>query len=174
MAPSKDLKSKPDLRTSAVCGLFCPGCSAFIATREDPERLQKIAARWNVPVEEAQCDGCRSDRRFVYCRTCHMVSCAADRGLEFCGECDDYPCAELKEFQAAMPHRIELWDNLARIKEKGWAKWFTEKAGHYSCPECGAMNSAYDPACRQCGHTPSCEYVARHKDEILAYLSQGK
>ncbi len=169
-----DDPTQPDPARAAVCGLFCPACSAFIATREDPERLQKIADGWGVPVEEARCDGCRSDRRFVYCRTCHMVSCAAERGLDFCGQCDEYPCQQLKEFQVAMPHRIELWDNLARIEEVGWERWYAEKLEHYACARCGTINSAYDPTCRRCGHTPSCEYVARHGEEVRAYLSAKK
>jgi len=172
MAQSIDPKLKPNLRMSAVCGLFCPGCSVYIGTREDPERLKLIAARWNIPVEEARCDGCRSDRRFVYCQTCQMVTCADERGLEFCGECDEYPCEKLKEFQAEMPHRIDLWDDLSRIKEVGWDKWFAEKVEHHTCPECGAMNSAYDLVCRKCGASPSCEYVRRHQTEILAYMSK--
>ncbi len=174
MAQSIDQKPKPDRQTAAVCGLFCPACSVYVSTREDPERLQKIADAWNLPVEEVRCDGCRSDRRFVYCRTCQMVTCAAERGLEFCGECEDYPCPEIKKFQAEMPHRIELWDNQARIKAVGWERWYAEKVEHYSCPECGAMNSAYDRVCRKCGHAPSCEYVARHQAEILARRTQGK
>jgi hypothetical protein len=167
-----DNPSRPDLTRAAVCGLFCPGCAAFIATRQDPQRLGRIAEGWGVPVEEVRCDGCRAERRFVYCRTCRLVTCAADKGLDFCVQCDDYPCAELMEFQAARPHRIELWDNLARIKEAGWEKWYAEMVEHYACEKCGAMNSAYDPACRSCGHEPSCGYVARHGDEVRNFLSQ--
>jgi hypothetical protein len=166
--------TRPDLSRAAVCGLFCPACSAFIATREDPVRAQKIADGWGVPVEEARCDGCRSDRRFVYCRTCRLVTCAAERGLDFCSQCGDYPCAELKEFQAAMPHRIELWENLDRIKEAGWETWYGEMVEHYSCEKCGTLNSAYDLTCRRCGVDPSCEYVARHGDQVRAFLSRKR
>jgi hypothetical protein len=169
-----DSSTKPDLTTAAVCGLFCPGCSVYIATREHPDRLQKIADRWNVTVDEVKCDGCRADRRFVYCRTCHMADCAAGRGLEFCSQCDDYPCAELEEFQPAMPHRIELWDCLSRIKEVGWEQWYAEKLAHHTCESCGTINSAYDLTCRQCGHTPSCQYTALHGDQVRDYLSSNR
>ncbi len=64
-----------------------------------------------------------------------------------------------------MPHRIELWDSLGRIKEAGWETWFAEQQKYYSCA-CGAVNSAYDFKCRKCGAEPSCNYVKKHRDII--------
>jgi hypothetical protein len=64
-----------------------------------------------------------------------MIKCAADKNIDFCVECKEYPCAELKEFQAKMPHRIELWDSLKRIKAAGYKAWYTEMIEHYSCPK---------------------------------------
>ncbi len=55
-----------------------------------------------------------------------MSACAARRGIEFCGECEEYPCEDLKRFQAAMPHRIEIWANLGRIGTVGWRQWLEE------------------------------------------------
>jgi ribosomal protein L40E len=101
-----------------------------------------------------------------------MTKCAAAKGLDFCGECEEYPCKELKAFQAEMPHRIELWKSQARIKEVGYEKWYGEMIEHYSCPACRALNSAYDITCRKCGTTPSCAYVRLHKDEIMKHLSK--
>jgi len=43
-----------------------------------------------------------------------------------CSECGEYPCDDLKKFQTAMPHRIELWDNLERIKSAGYQQWLKE------------------------------------------------
>ena len=58
-----------------------------------------------------------------------MAACAADKGLEFCGECEEYPCEELKQFQAERPHRIELWESQERIAKSdflnGLKKWWT-------------------------------------------------
>jgi len=165
----------PDERLAAVCGLFCPACTIFIGTREHPARLQVLAERLQKPVEELHCDGCRSGRRCFYCRDkCQMAKCASGRGVTFCGACEDYPCEELKIFQAEMPHRIELWESQKRIKEAGFEKWFAEMVRHYSCPECGALNSAYDIACRKCGTDPSCAYLQLHKDEIMKGLSRMK
>src|SRR5512146_2144059 len=121
--------STPDKRLAAVCGLFCPSCTIFIG-REDPGRLEVIGARVQKAVEELQCEGCRSDKRCFYCREkCKMTKCASEKGVEFCGECNEYPCEDLKAFQAEMPHRIELWKAQSRIREAGYEKWYREMTG---------------------------------------------
>lgn len=157
----------PDKRLAAVCGLFCPSCTIFIGAKDDPERLKTAAGRLQRPVEEMECHGCRTEKRCFYCKeNCKMASCAAEKGIDFCGDCAEYPCTELKAFQAQMPHRIELWKSQERIKEVGYERWSAEMIEHYSCPACGTINSAYDLACRKCGKTPSCNYVSEHQDEI--------
>ena len=162
-------------RLSAVCGLFCPSCTVFIGTNEEPQRLEAIADRFGQPVEAWRCQGCRSEKRSYYCENmCHMATCAAEKGLEFCGECEAYPCEELKKFQAERPHRIELWESQERIAEVGFFQWFEERMAHYSCPDCGTINSAYDLACRACGREPSCRYVELHRDVIETYLPKSK
>ena len=171
---NKNIKT-PDIRCAAVCGLFCPSCSIFIGTREDPERLKVMAKRLNRSVEELQCHGCRSEKRCFYCDTmCTIAKCAAEKGVTFCGECTEYPCKDLKQFKTEMPHRIELWKTHQRIKEVGYEKWYAEMIEHYSCKKCGTINSAYDIACRKCGSTPSCEYVGLHMDEILQHMKKWK
>ena len=173
MGRTKESLCMPDKRLAAVCGLFCPACSVFIGTKEDPERLKGLAERLQRQVEELECYGCRTEKRCFYCNeNCKMAKCAAEKGVDFCGECAEYPCAELKVFQAELPHRIELWKFQERIKEVGYEKWYTEMIEHYSCPNCGTLNSAYDMACRKCGITPSCTYVSLHKDEIIQQLTK--
>ncbi len=167
--------TRPNKKLAAVCGLFCPACTIFIGTNEDPERLKVMAQRTNRSAEKLTCQGCRSGKRCFYCDSiCKMSKCAAGKGVEFCGECAEYPCKDLKAFQAEMPHRIELWKSQARIKEVGYEKWYAEMVEHYSCKKCGTLNSAYDIACRKCESTPSCAYVGLHKDEILRHLAKWK
>jgi hypothetical protein len=165
----------PDKSLAAVCGLFCPACRAFIGTREDQRILVMMARRFQRSLEEMQCNGCRSEKRCFYCESrCTMTKCAAARGVDFCGECAEYPCTDLKTFQAEMPHRIELWKSQARIREVGYEKWYMEMIEHYSCEKCGTLNSAYDLRCRKCGEEPSCEYVGLHKDEIMRHMAKMK
>ncbi len=173
MTKKKLFDSKADKKLAAVCGLFCPACTIFIGTREDHERLKVLAEHAHKPVEELRCDGCRSEKRCYYCRErCKMGKCASEKGVDFCGECNEYPCEDLRAFQAAMPHRIELWKSQERIKEVGYEKWYREMIEHYSCLKCGTINSAYDLKCRNCGGEPSCEYVSRHKQAIIRQLEQ--
>lgn len=161
-----------DKKRAAVCGLFCPACSVFIGTKEDPARLNVIAQRVQRPVEELRCNGCRSEKRCFYCESkCIMAKCAAAKGVDFCGECAEYPCMDLKAFQAEMPHRIELWKSQERIKEAGYEKWYAEMIEHYSCPKCRTINSAYDLKCRKCGEEPGSGFVTRHKKEIEQFLA---
>lgn len=78
---------------AAVCGLFCRACHVLIATQEDPDRPAALAERYQRPVQDVRCIGCRTDRRCFFCRTvCTMASCAAGKGVEFCGTCAEYPC----------------------------------------------------------------------------------
>jgi len=174
MQKVKNHTGKSDKTYAAVCGLYCEACSWYIATHEDPERLRKLAAQMHFSEEESACYGCRSGKRLPYCGKCKMVTCAAERGIDFCSECEEYPCDELKLFQSAMPHRIELWDNLERIKTIGYEKWLKEIRGNYTCPRCQAINSTYDLKCRKCGEEPSCNYVAHHKQTIEQYLKDRK
>ncbi len=103
--------STPDKRLAAVCGLFCPACTIFIGTREDPNRLGVLAARIQKPIEELKCTGCRTETRCFYCREkCMMSNCASERGVDFCGECPEYPCDDLKVFQAAMPPQNRIME----------------------------------------------------------------
>jgi len=160
---------------SAVCGLFCPSCTLFIGTHEEPSRLEAIAERLGRSVEDCKCEGCRSEKRSYYCENlCSMVACATEKGVEFCGACDEYPCEKLEEFQAERPHRIELWESQERITKVGCTQWFDEMLEHYSCPNCQTINSAYDFACRVCGLVPSCRYVELHGDAIKAHLSKSR
>ncbi|MGE5495086.1 MAG: DUF3795 domain-containing protein [Burkholderiales bacterium] len=165
-----DYAITPDKARAAVCGLFCPSCTIYIGTHEDPERLKSLAGHMGVPVSELECDGCRSGRLNIFCRTrCNMKACAANKGIEFCGECGEYPCKELTDFQSQMPHRKELWNSLERISEAGWETWYAEMEALYSC-DCGTINSAYDIKCRKCGAEPSCGYVSRYTDDIQKHL----
>jgi hypothetical protein len=158
--------------TAAVCGLFCDACVLFIACHEQPETLPALAARWNLPVEQMHCDGCRTDRRTPYCGQCIMFKCAAERGHVFCVECNDYPCAELRSFQSQAPHRAKLFESLGRIAEVGADTWRAEVRGRYTCPSCGTLNSAYHLQCRRCGHDPASGFVASHREAIQERLSR--
>ena len=153
---------------AAVCGLYCRACTLYIGSTEDPDRLKMLAVQFATTPEELRCFGCRSDRLGIHCRDCSLKACATAKGISFCGECDEYPCAKLADFQRQMPHRIELWDDLGRIKEAGVEVWMREKQTEYACPNCGTINSAYDLSCRKCRHSPGSAYAAKHGNAVKA------
>ena len=170
MQKQEKRSEEPDKTLAAVCGLYCEACSWFIATTEEPERLKRLAAQLHFSEEGSKCYGCRSDKRLPYCEKCRMSACAAKRGIDFCSQCEEYPCDDLKQFQSAMPHRIELWENLEQIKSVGYKQWLKEIRENYTCPRCQTINSTYDLKCRKCGKDPSCRYVSRHKKKIERFM----
>lgn len=168
-----DRNLRPDKKLAAVCGLFCPGCSLLIATNEDPAKLDGMAARMGRTPDELKCNGCRSDKQCFYCTSmCQMKTCAAEKGVDFCGDCEEFPCEVLKTFQKERPHRIELWDSLEQIRERGWEAWFRDNTLRYACQQCGVLNSAYHARCRSCGAVPSCTYVRLHGDEVRRFMGK--
>jgi hypothetical protein len=174
MKSKKKKTPAPDKKLAAACGLFCPACIVFMASRETPENREKLSRSLAIPLEKLHCDGCRSEKRFSFCLTCKLIVCADKKGVDFCGACADFPCNNLKEFQGAKPHRLELWSDQGRIQEVGYEKWFAEMLEHYACPQCGALNSAYHVSCRECGATPGNAFVAAHKEAIIKHLAAGR
>lgn len=156
---------------AAVCGLYCPACSVYIATHEDPVRLKFLAKQFGITEEEMKCNGCRSDKRIPFCDTCKLYPCAEEKGIDFCGECYEYPCGDIKEFQAQAAHRFELWEAQEQIVNKGYEKWMEEMKNYYSCAKCGTINSAYDFQCRSCKARPSNEYTKKHGKKIMKFLA---
>lgn len=169
-----DKTSSGGQKLAAFCGLYCGACSLFIASTEDPARLEKLSAAFKTPPEALRCLGCRSDKLSPFCRDCGFKACAKGRGTAFCSECGEFPCADLTAFQKERPHRLELWNDLERIKEAGAEVWMKEKRAEYACPECGTINSAYDLACRKCGTSPSCAYVRKHRGAVETYFRNMK
>jgi len=161
-----------DKTHAAVCGLYCPACTVFVASQEDPARLTFLADMSGITPEEMRCNGCRSDKRIPYCDNCKLYPCAQEKGIDFCGECDEYPCDDLKEFQSLAPHRLELWEAHEEIVKDGYEKWMEKMKDHYSCPQCETINSAYDFKCRSCNNEPSNKYNERHGKKVMEFLAK--
>lgn len=162
------------ISTAAYCGLYCDSCSLYIGTTQDPQRLQQLSAKFNKPIEEMKCMGCRSDTLSFSCKNCEMKACIKQKNLTFCSECSEYPCQILIKFQSEMPHRLELFESLDYIKENGIDKWFEKMNSDYSCSQCGSINSPYEFNCRKCGFTPSSDYVKRNRQTIMETLKKFK
>ena len=97
----------------AMCGLDCSQCDAFIATKNNDDKLRKKTAKeWTerygkgdrdrppVKPEDINCKGCLSDGPiYLYCSQCKIRKCGLEKGIENCKECRDYKCGELIELQ---------------------------------------------------------------------------
>ena len=83
----KNHSGELDTRLAGVCGLYCGACRFFIATTEDPARLKKLAAQYQLSEEAIKCYGCRAAKGGFYCQKCKMSVCVAEKGIDFGNEC---------------------------------------------------------------------------------------
>jgi hypothetical protein len=50
-----------------------------------------------------------------------------------------------------MLHHAEVLENCRGLRERGIARWTRHEEERWSCPECQARISWYDPKCARCG-----------------------
>lgn len=119
---------------TAPCGLDCFNCPMYKASL-DEEARKKLASAMKIPVEEAQCRGCRNENGTIgflgMSKPCNVYGCAREKGLDFCSDCREFPCDHLHPYadQAArVPHNTKVF-NLCLIRKMGLEKWAKEKAG---------------------------------------------
>lgn len=118
---------------TAPCGLDCFNCPLYLAN-ENGDLRAAMAARLNVPLEQAVCQGCRNEKGTIgivgMTGPCKVYKCIQARGFDFCGDCDDFPCDHLHPYAdmaGQRPHNTKVF-NLCLIKKLGLEKWATEKA----------------------------------------------
>ena len=80
----------------AYCGLDCEKCDAYIATKNNDDKLRaKTAKLWSklnnttIRPEQINCEGCRADgAKTVFCdNLCSIRKCAIDSEVTTCGDC---------------------------------------------------------------------------------------
>ena len=85
-------------RMIAYCGLDCEKCEAYIATKNNDNKLRKkVADKWSklnnvtITAEMINCEGCRTDGvKTVYCdKLCPIRQCALSKKYETCGNCNE-------------------------------------------------------------------------------------
>ena len=96
-----------------MCGLDCTSCAAFVATRNNDDKLrEKTAKEWTerygktsrnrppVKPEDINCLGCLSEGLvYLHCLKCKIRKCGLQKGIKNCKECEEYRCAKLIELQ---------------------------------------------------------------------------
>ena len=112
-------------KMTAICGLICSNCGAFIATQnDDDEKRAEVAKLWSKQYQvdlkafDINCDGCISDstRLTGHAHVCEIRICGKSKGVKNCACCDNYKCDKLEEFfkmvPDAMKHLDEIKENL--------------------------------------------------------------
>ena len=102
------------------CGLSCHECPAFIATKNDDNKLrEETAVKWSkefgsdIKAEDINCQGCMSsDIIFSHCKVCEIRQCSMEKGLPNCAYCKIYPCDILIKFFNIVPSAKEQLDKI--------------------------------------------------------------
>lgn len=89
------------------CGHDCAKCVTYLATknnddalREQPRRFYQEEFGQDIPLEQFNCSGGRSDDVFALCQQCPFKRCCKEKNVESCCECPEYPCKTLSDYQA--------------------------------------------------------------------------
>jgi hypothetical protein len=106
---------------TAICGLLCNQCGAFIATlNDDDAKRAEVARLWskqyNHDIEpvDINCLGCTSDSDclFNHCIVCEIRKCAKEKQVVNCAYCDDYVCEKLEGFFQVAPNARKHLDEI--------------------------------------------------------------
>ncbi len=99
-------------KKTAMCGLTCSECEAFLAAQNnDNELRKKIAVKWEaeyhqpIKPEDINCVGCTTleGAHISYCGLCEIRACGLQRKLSTCAACPEYACQKLTNFFAMAP-----------------------------------------------------------------------
>jgi hypothetical protein len=113
--------SLPMSKMTAMCGLDCSSCPAFLATQaDDDQKRAETAAIWakqfNVAIkpEDVNCDGClsRGGRLFTHPRVCEIRKCGMGKQAVNCGHCSEYACEKLTVLQGMAPDAKKELDGI--------------------------------------------------------------
>lgn len=142
----------------APCGLYCGVCAVLYATRDNnakfKERLvgvyrSKLPGCDNLSTEDIYCEGCLSQRPFVYCTDCPIKACAEAKGYTGCHECEDFPCQLIEDFPIPVGRKVIL-RAIPHWREAGTEKFIRDEEARYTCPQCGHKLFRGAKSCNKC------------------------
>jgi hypothetical protein len=132
------------------CGLYCGVCGILIADRDNNQKFkERLTTVYNLPAEDIQCQGCRSDKVFTYCRACLIKDCTTQKGYEGCHQCKDFPCEHIDNFPLPVGKKVIL-RVVPRWREIGTEKVIAEEKKRYVCPSYGYKLFRGAKTCRNC------------------------
>jgi len=87
------------------CGHDCARCVTYRATIENNDELRRQSQKFyceeygrEIPLEQINCTGGRTDGIFHLCKECPWMKCCRERVIDACSECPEYPCPPLAEY----------------------------------------------------------------------------
>jgi hypothetical protein len=147
-----------DSKLLAPCGLYCGVCGVLYASRENNIKFKEgllgfyqkhLPGGEKLTIEDVHCDGCLSERPFVYCKECHIEECVRGKGYSGCHGCSDFPCRWIEDFPIAVGKRVIL-RAVPSWREMGTETWVEAEEARYTCPECGHKLFRGALRCHQC------------------------
>jgi hypothetical protein len=132
------------INLAAPCGIYCGTCRHYLA-REKGLLMEKKLKQGS--------KGCRiQDKNCSWIKKgCELIR---KKQIGFYFECKDFPCTNHKNLyqRHLRDDKINLIDNLLRIKDVGAGQWLKEQEEKWSCPQCGGDICVMDQECYDCGY----------------------
>ncbi len=123
----------------APCGLYCGVCGIYYANKHGNEKLkQKLAKAYWCKPDQIACEGCLSDNKYFYCKSCKIRECVQKKGFRGCHECSEFPCEYITNYPYQLAKKFMLKSIPAR-KERTDAEWVAWEEQNWTCKACGAI-----------------------------------
>jgi len=134
----------------APCGLYCGLCGVYVAGRDNNQKLkEKLAGAYGVAPEQVDCEGCLSDKKFVYCQVCNIRTCVMGKKYEGCHQCNEFPCKFIEDFPVPEGKKNILRSIPAR-RALGTEKWVEGEENRFKCSHCGFQMFRGPRRCASC------------------------
>lgn len=134
----------------APCGVYCGVCPQMVAHRNNDDRLkEKLAAMYGLKSADIACEGCNSEKPFLFCASCAIKTCVREKEIESCAECEAFPCQTIDSFPVSKFVEKIKWDVGCR-REDGKEMWIDKTLAMNTCSGCGTLNHWVAKRCIRC------------------------
>jgi len=147
----KDLSSKELKNLLAPCGLYCGVCGIYYATKNNNDKLRKkLAKAYWCKKSSINCNGCLSDNRFFFCKTCKIRNCVMEKKISGCHECDDFPCKFIEQYPYNLAKEYMLISTQVRRNLRNDELWIRWEEENWKCKNCGEITFRGAKRCPKC------------------------
>ncbi len=142
----------------APCGLYCGVCGILYATKNNDEKFKerlvgvykgKIPGSESFSAADIHCEGCLSEKPFIFCRRCSIKDCTKEKGYTGCHQCSEFPCRLIDDFPVPVGKKVIL-RAIPCWREGGTERWVHDEEARYLCPGCGHKLFRGAKRCNKC------------------------